>query len=70
MVAVHAWQLRAMLDGAQEAVAGGQLVSVRASDVAALTQRVDSFQRRAYAQEGVGAPVDQLQELHGKLDVA
>ena len=70
VVAAHARQLRAVLERAQEAVAGGQLVGVGACDVAAFAQRADRLQGRAHPQEGVSASVNQLKQLHGELDVA
>ena len=70
VIAAHARQLRAMLHGAQESVARGELVRVGSGDIAALAQRLDRLQGRAHPQERVGAPVNQLEELHGELDVA
>ena len=58
VIAAHARQLRAMLHGAQESVARGELVRVGSGDIAALAQRLDRLQGGAHPQEGVGAPMN------------
>ena len=68
--AAHSRQLSAVFDGAQEPVAQGKLMRVAARNVAALAQRLDRIQRRPHAQEGVGATVNKLKQLDGKLDVS
>ena len=68
--ATHAGQLSAVFDGAQEAVARGELLCVATSNVSALAQRLDRLQCRPHAQEGIGATMDELEELDRELDVA
>ena len=68
--AAHPGQLSAVFDGAQESVARGELIRVAARDVATLAQRLNRLQRRSHAQEGVGATVNQLEQLNRKLNVA
>jgi hypothetical protein len=63
-------QLQAVLEQAQEAVGRGEVGAVVAGDVPAVRQRRERLQRRRRAQRLVGAPVHELQELHGELDVA
>ena len=47
--AAHTRQLGSVLDGAQEAIARCELISITASDIAAVPQRLDRLQRRAHA---------------------
>ena len=68
--AAHPGQLSAVFDGAQESVARGELMRVAARDVATLAQRLNRLQRRSHAQEGIGATVNQLEQLNRKLNVA
>ncbi len=63
-------QLQPMLDRAQEAVRLGQGVGVVSLDVAGLGQERDGAQRRAVPDGRVEPAVDELQQLHGELDVA
>ena len=70
MRAAHPGQLSAVFDGAQESVARGELMRVATRDVAPLAQRLNRLQRRSHAQEGVGATVNQLEQLNRKLNVA
>ena len=65
----EAVQLQQVFGAAQEPVGGGQFVRVGAADVPARSQRRQRRQRRGRAQRLVGAPVHQLQELDGELDV-
>ena len=59
-----------MLDGAQEPVGGEQRRGVVPADVAAGRQRGQRRHRAADAQRRVAAPVHELQQLDGELDVA
>ena len=68
--ATHTRQLRTVLDGAQEAIARCELISITASDIAAVPQRLDRLQRRAHTQESVRSAVDELEELDREFDVA
>ena len=63
-------ELEPVLDRAQEAVRVGQLLGVVASDVAGVRQLVERDERAANPQLGVGAAVNELQQLHRELDVA
>ena len=58
-----------MLDDAQEAIAGLEALGVLVADVAALPQPCQGQQRLGRPDRLVRAPVDQLQELRGELDV-
>ena len=62
-------ELEPVLDRPQEPVRGGQALGVRAGDVAAGGQRAERGQRGRGAEAFVLAPVHELEELYGKLDV-
>ena len=68
--ALEPLKLQSVLEQAQEFVGGGQVRGVVAADVTAGSQRSQRVDRGCYVQRGVGAPVYQLQQLHGELHVA
>ncbi len=63
-------QLQAVLDGAEEAVGGVEGADLGGVDVAGLAELVEGLERVGGADPRVVAGVDQLEELHGELDVA
>ena len=63
-------QLQAVLEDPQEPVRAVELCAVVTPDVAVRGERLQRDQRAGGAQPGVGAAVDQLQQLHRELDVA
>ena len=62
--------LQAMLEASQEPVRVGQDVRVGAPDEALIGQCLERAERVRLAEAFVAAAVDQLEELHGELDVA
>ena len=62
--------LLAVLHHALEAVVPGQAHGLLAGDVAAVGERLQRFERGPGAQRLVGAPVHQLEHLHGELHIA
>ena len=63
-------QLEAVLDGPQEAVRRGEGRGVVGAHVAGVRQIGQCRQCRRRSDAVVVAPVHELQELHGELDVA
>ncbi len=68
--ATHLAQLDAVLEHAQLTVGAVERRGIRAPDVTPRTERLEGVERRAGAHPLVGASVDELQQLHGELDVA
>ena len=63
-------QLEAVLDGAQEAVGLVESIRVCGIDVAGGAELGECPERGGHPDAGVRAAVDELQQLHGELDVA
>ena len=63
-------ELQPVLDLAQKAICLGQLGGVLVSDVGAVRKGVQPFERVRRPQRFVAPTVDELQQLHGELDVA
>src|SRR4051812_5047986 len=70
MCATQLMQLQPMLDEAKEAVRRRQPGGVLASDITSGRQRVERDKCRAAAQRLVAAPMHELQQLYGELDIA
>ena len=62
-------KLEAVLHGAEEAVGGVEGADLRGVDVAGLAELVERLERVGGADAGVVAGVDELEQLHGELDV-
>src|SRR3954454_16158266 len=63
-------ELDAVLEGAQELVGSVQGVAVLPSDVPAGGEDVERLERAGVAEMLIGAPVHQLEQLDGELDIA
>ena len=62
-------QLEAVFDGAQEPVRDGERPGVLGRHVTGIGKLGEAWQRRPQPQRRIPAAVDQLQQLHGELDV-
>ena len=63
-------QLEAVLEAAQEAVGVGELAGVVLVDVARRPELAQGDERRRRPKVGIEPAVDELEQLHGELDVA
>ena len=69
MGAPQSLQLDPVLQRAQEPVCRAQHRRIVPADIATGGERSQRVERRSRVEGGVGAPVDQLQQLHAELDV-